>query len=77
MKKLVLVLLVAALIMTVGEAFAEKKYTIGTVVKVDGIAWFDRMREGVTKFGKTQAMKPFYLARLKQMQLYKCRLLRI
>lgn len=27
-------------------------YTIGTVVKVDGIAWFDRMREGVKKFGE-------------------------
>jgi len=28
----------------------ESKYTIATVVKVDGIAWFDRMREGVKKF---------------------------
>ncbi|MCS4244169.1 simple sugar transport system substrate-binding protein [Rhizobium sp. BIGb0125] len=27
-----------------------KKYTIATVVKVDGIAWFDRMREGVEQF---------------------------
>ena len=25
----------------------KKKYTIATVVKVDGIAWFDRMRVGV------------------------------
>ena len=31
---------------------SKSKYTIATVVKVDGIAWFDRMREGVTKFGK-------------------------
>lgn len=29
-----------------------KKYSIATVVKVDGIAWFDRMREGVGQFGK-------------------------
>ena len=29
-----------------------KKLQIATVVKVDGIAWFDRMREGVTQFGK-------------------------
>lgn len=29
-----------------------KKFTIATVVKVDGIAWFDRMRVGVTQFGK-------------------------
>src|SRR5690606_33632452 len=28
----------------------DKKYTIATVVKVDGIAWFDRMREGVEQF---------------------------
>ena len=27
-----------------------KTYTIATVVKVDGIAWFDRMREGVKEF---------------------------
>lgn len=27
-----------------------KHYTIATVVKVDGIAWFDRMREGVDQF---------------------------
>lgn len=27
-----------------------KKYTIATVVKVDGIAWFDRMRDGVEQF---------------------------
>ncbi|MFT0532382.1 autoinducer 2 ABC transporter substrate-binding protein [Castellaniella hirudinis] len=29
-----------------------KKYTIATVVKVDGIAWFDRMRDGVDQFKK-------------------------
>ncbi len=28
----------------------KKKYSIGTVVKVDGIAWFDRMRVGVEQF---------------------------
>ncbi len=27
-----------------------KHYTIATVVKVDGIAWFDRMREGINEF---------------------------
>lgn len=28
-----------------------KTYSIATVVKVDGIAWFDRMRDGVKQFG--------------------------
>jgi len=28
-----------------------KEYSIATVVKVDGIAWFDRIREGVEQFG--------------------------
>ncbi|ABC23102.1 autoinducer 2 ABC transporter substrate-binding protein [Rhodospirillum rubrum] len=28
-----------------------KSYSIATVVKVDGIAWFDRMREGAKQFG--------------------------
>ena len=32
------------------QAAKNKNYTIATVVKVDGIAWFDRMREGVEKF---------------------------
>ena len=27
-----------------------KKFTIATVVKVDGIAWFDRMRDGIKQF---------------------------
>jgi simple sugar transport system substrate-binding protein len=29
-----------------------KQYRIATVVKVDGIAWFERMREGVAQFGE-------------------------
>jgi len=29
-----------------------KQYTIATVVKLDGIAWFDRMKEGVKRFGE-------------------------
>lgn len=32
------------------ETEGPKKYTIATVVKLDGIAWFDRMREGVARF---------------------------
>jgi len=29
-----------------------KQYTIATVVKLDGIAWFDRMKEGVKRFAR-------------------------
>jgi simple sugar transport system substrate-binding protein len=29
---------------------SAKHYTIATVVKVDGIAWFDRMRDGIKQF---------------------------
>ncbi len=36
------------------SAKATKKYSIATVVKVDGIAWFDRMRVGVKQFGADQ-----------------------
>jgi len=28
----------------------EARYTIATVVKLDGIAWFDRMKEGIKRF---------------------------
>jgi simple sugar transport system substrate-binding protein len=31
-------------------AATERRYTIATVVKVDGFAWFDRMRVGVKQF---------------------------
>ena len=31
---------------------AGKSFSIATVVKVDGIAWFDRMRDGVKQFGE-------------------------
>ena len=31
---------------------AGKKWQIATVVKVDGIAWFDRMRAGIEQFGR-------------------------
>jgi simple sugar transport system substrate-binding protein len=33
-------------------AATGKTYKIVTVVKVDGIAWFERMRDGVKQFGK-------------------------
>jgi simple sugar transport system substrate-binding protein len=33
-------------------AATGKTYKIATVVKVDGIAWFERMRDGVAQFGK-------------------------
>jgi simple sugar transport system substrate-binding protein len=34
----------------INASVTKKKYTIATVVKVDGIAWFDRMRAGVKQF---------------------------
>jgi simple sugar transport system substrate-binding protein len=30
---------------------ADKKYKIATVVKLTGVAWFDRMNEGIKKYG--------------------------
>lgn len=36
----------------IDKAHTKKAYSIATVVKVDGIAWFDRMRDGVEQFGK-------------------------
>ena len=36
-------------------------YTIATIVKLDGIAWFDRMREGVKRFGVETGHKCFLL----------------
>ena len=40
---------------------APKKFVIATVVKVDGIAWFEKMREGVTRFGEETGHETFLL----------------
>jgi simple sugar transport system substrate-binding protein len=37
----------------------EKKYKIATLVKVDGIPWFARMRTGVTRFADTTGQDAF------------------
>src|SRR5271157_4680611 len=39
----------------------EKKYKIATVVKVDGIPWFARMREGVKRFARETGHDAFTL----------------
>jgi len=36
-------------------------YVIATVVKVDGIAWFEKMREGVKRFGEETGHETFLL----------------
>ncbi len=53
MKKVLLIgagLIVAA---GVTGVFAQKKWTITTVVKITGINWFNRMEEGVKEYAKT------------------------
>ncbi len=39
----------------------KRQYVIATVVKVDGIAWFETMREGVEAFGKETGHSVFLL----------------
>ena len=43
------------------EASEDRAYTIATVVKVDEIAWFDRLREGVEAFGAETGHDTFLL----------------
>jgi len=38
-----------------------KTYTIATIVKLDGVAWFQRMKEGVQKFAETTGHQCFQL----------------
>lgn len=54
MKKSALILLLAMLLVItlLPQTIMAKKYTIATVVKLDGVAWFNRMREGVQQFAK-------------------------
>jgi simple sugar transport system substrate-binding protein len=54
--------LVALLLVPVGlqsKVAAAKKYTIATVVKLSGVQWFNRMEEGVKKFGKDTGNETF------------------
>jgi len=61
MKKLFIMMLVMSfLLINVGETFA-KKYTIGTVVKLVGHSWFERMRGGVDKFAKDTGHETLFL----------------
>lgn len=46
---------------TRGTPKAAKKCTIATVVKVDGITWFERMREGVKRFAGETGHNAFLL----------------
>lgn len=42
----------ANIIKGINKADTKKEFAIATVVKVDGIAWFDRMRDGIDQFKK-------------------------
>ena len=61
MKKCVVMLLVALFVVSLAGEIYAKSYKIATVVKLDGIAWFDRMREGVKKFGADTGNETFLL----------------
>ncbi len=54
LRKICFAFLAAALLATAFTAAqaGEKRYQIATVVKVDGIAWFNRMRVGVDQYAK-------------------------
>ena len=62
-RSLSMIVAALALGLALGPVQAEpaKKLTIATVVKIAGIAWFDRMREGVVKFGKDTGHETFLL----------------
>ena len=49
-RSLGLLLLVALMLSLVTPAAFAKQYTIVNVPKVAGIAWFDRMKQGVERF---------------------------
>ncbi len=40
---------------------SDSEYAIATIVKLDGIPWFERMREGVKRFGNETGHKCFLL----------------
>ncbi len=64
MKKFILSLFVLVAVFctvfNVSQA-SDKKYTIATVVKIDGIPWFDRMRQGVEEYGKETGHETIFM----------------
>ncbi len=42
-------------------AESDSRYSIATIVKLDGIAWFERMRDGVKKFSEDTGHRCFLL----------------
>lgn len=57
-------LLLSAFAFAAGQSEADvedQTYTIATVVKVDSIAWFDRMRVGVEEYGEDTGNDTFLL----------------
>jgi len=62
MKKLALLFIILSPFITIAcEKETDDVYTIATVVKVDGIAWFDRMRVGVEEYGAETGNDTFLL----------------
>ncbi|CAD7843309.1 Ribose ABC transport system, periplasmic ribose-binding protein RbsB (TC 3.A.1.2.1) [Olavius algarvensis spirochete endosymbiont] len=66
MKKLGFVAIILSLLVTFAYAGGTDdshtdSYTIATVVKIDGIAWFDRMRVGVEEYGEENGYDTFLL----------------
>ena len=62
MKKLAFVAVLLSLLLTIACARkTDDSYTIATVVKIDGIAWFDRMRVGVEEYGAKTGYDTFLL----------------
>jgi len=43
------------------EGRKDTRYTIATVVKLDGIAWFDRMKGGIRRFGEETGHRCYQL----------------
>lgn len=52
MKKTVSLILAVLLVALMAQMALAKTYTIATVVKLSGVGWFNRMEEGVERFGK-------------------------
>lgn len=66
MRKFVLISVLIAMAATLSVSFvappavqAQEKYDIATIVKLSGVAWFDRMKEGVKQFANNTGHNAF------------------
>ena len=75
-RSIIWLLLLTLTLSLFATAAAAKTWTIVNVPKVSGIAWFDRMNEGVKRFAEDTGHNAYQVGPSAPMQPCRCKLLK-